>query len=56
MCVFLNPLVIHDKEWEVIEYATWYPGAYRYKSFKEFLLKTHNMNVAHIRSDGDNRR
>jgi len=38
LCVFLNPLVIHNNEWEVLEYATWYPGTMRYQSFKDYLL------------------
>ena len=29
MCVFLNPIVKHDEEWEVLVYATWYPGTRR---------------------------
>ena len=39
-CLFLNPMIKHDNEWEVLIYATWYPGTHRYRSFKEFLTKT----------------
>jgi hypothetical protein len=45
MCVFLNPIVKFEGEWEVLVYATWYPGAYRYKSFYDFLLGTHSNNT-----------
>jgi cell wall assembly regulator SMI1 len=45
MCIFLNPIVRHGKEWEVLEYATWYPGTKRYRSFEEFLIKTHELNI-----------
>lgn len=33
----LNPHVQHEGEWEVIYYATWRPGARRYRSFREFI-------------------
>ncbi|WP_207632847.1 SMI1/KNR4 family protein [Foetidibacter luteolus] len=45
MCIFLNPVIKHNLEWEVLEYANWKPGANRYKSFKDFLVKTHNTNL-----------
>jgi len=45
MCVFLNPNVKHGLEWEVLVYATWYPGTARYRSFKEYLIATHEANV-----------
>lgn len=45
MCVYLNPIVKHGEEWEVLEYAHWYPGIKRYKSFEEFLFMKHEMNV-----------
>ena len=44
MCIFLNPLVKHGEEWEVLEYATWYPGAQRYRSFLEYLQAVHKIN------------
>ncbi len=44
MCVFLNPVIKFDDEWEVLVYATWYPGTRRYRSFKEFLMETHADN------------
>jgi len=46
MCVFLNPMIKDGEEWEVLVYATWYPGTKRYRSFKEYLLETHEINVA----------
>ena len=46
MCVFLNPIVKHGDEWEVLEYATWYPGTRRYRSFKEYLIETHEINLS----------
>lgn len=45
MCIFLNPGVKDGVEWEVLEYATWHPGIQRYRSFEEFLIKTHEMNI-----------
>jgi cell wall assembly regulator SMI1 len=45
MCVYLNPVVKHGDEWEVLEYASWFPGIRRYKSFEEFLIKIHKTNV-----------
>ena len=45
MCVFLNPIIKFDDEWEVLVYATWYPGARRFTSFKEFLIETHEENL-----------
>ncbi len=45
MCVFLNPSIQHEREWEVLVYATWYPGIARYRSFKEYLIATHEINV-----------
>ncbi len=45
MCIFLNPVIKHGEEWEVLEYATWHPGIQRYRSFEEFLIKTHEMNT-----------
>jgi hypothetical protein len=50
MCVFLNPLIKHGEEWEVLEYANWYPGAERYRSFEEYLLKVHESNVRLIKN------
>ncbi len=44
MCVFLNPVIKFGDEWEVLEYATWYPGIQRYRSFRDYLLKTHTSN------------
>jgi hypothetical protein len=44
MCVFLNPLIKHEDEWEVLEYATWYAGAQRYRSFREYLESIHKTN------------
>jgi hypothetical protein len=40
--VLLNPTIKHGAEWEVIEHGTWYPGAYRYKSFFDFMLAKKN--------------
>ena len=45
MCVFLNPIIKFDEEWEVLVYATWYPGTRRFRSFKEFLIETHEENL-----------
>jgi hypothetical protein len=45
MCIFLNPQIKNGDEWEVLEYATWYPGAERYRSFKEYLEKVHESNI-----------
>jgi hypothetical protein len=45
MCVFINPVVKHGEEWEVLEYATWFPGTRRYRSFKEYLTETHKSNL-----------
>lgn len=45
MCIFLNPVIKFGDEWEVLEYATWFPGIRRYKSFREYLLKTHLSNL-----------
>lgn len=45
MCVFLNPIIKHGNEWEVLEYASWHPGTRRYRSFEEFLHKTHENNL-----------
>ena len=45
MCVFLNPIVKNEEEWEVLVYATWYPGIARYRSFKEYLIETHESNL-----------
>lgn len=44
MCIFLNPLIKHGEEWEVLEYATWYAGAQRYRSFGEYLEAIHKTN------------
>jgi hypothetical protein len=44
MCLFLNPIIRFGDEWEVLEYATWYPGIRRYKSFRDYLLNTHASN------------
>jgi hypothetical protein len=46
MCIFLNPLIKHGEEWEVLVYGTWFPGAHRYRSFYEFMLDTHERNDA----------
>ena len=50
MCLFLNPIITFGREWEVIEYATWYPGARRYKSFADFLFFTHSDNQERIKN------
>ena len=42
--LLLNPAVKFGDEWEAWMYATWYPGAVRYKSFEELmkgLYKSH---------------
>ena len=44
MCVFLNPVIKFGDEWEVLEYSTWYPGIHRFRSFREYLFKTHASN------------
>jgi hypothetical protein len=51
MCVFLNPIIKHDEEWEVLAYATWYPGTRRYRSFEEFLIRTHEKNLELINDE-----
>ena len=45
MCVFLNPIIKFGDEWEVLVYATWYPGTRRFRSFKEFLIEPHEENL-----------
>ncbi|MEO7485559.1 MAG: SMI1/KNR4 family protein [Ferruginibacter sp.] len=50
MCIFLNPIIKFGDEWEVLEYATWFPGARRYKSFKDFLITTHSDNQERIKN------
>jgi hypothetical protein len=35
--LLINPLVKFGDEWEAWVYANWYPGAHRYKSFKELV-------------------
>ncbi len=54
MCVFLNPVITFGDEWEVLVYATWYPGIHRYKSFGEFLLKTHASNQRLLQNEEKN--
>jgi hypothetical protein len=44
MCIFLNPLVKYGEEWQVLEYATWFPGAHRYRSFLDYLQAVHKTN------------
>lgn len=44
MCLFLNPVIKFGDEWEVLEYATWYPGIRRYMSFQDYLESTHASN------------
>ncbi|WP_062443680.1 SMI1/KNR4 family protein [Herbidospora daliensis] len=37
--ILLNPeIVTPDGEWEAWDLATWYPGAVRYRSFRELLV------------------
>jgi hypothetical protein len=43
-CLFLNPAIQHEGEWEVLFYATWFPGTERHRSFKDFLIHTHKSN------------
>jgi cell wall assembly regulator SMI1 len=45
MRIYLNPVVKHGDEWEVLEYASWFPGIRRYKSFEVFLIQMHKTNV-----------
>lgn len=45
LCLFLNPMVKFGDEWEVLEYATWHPGIRRFKSFKDYLINIHELNV-----------
>jgi hypothetical protein len=36
--LLLNPAVVDERgEWEAWSFATWYPGAYRYRSFWELM-------------------
>jgi hypothetical protein len=35
--ILLNPNVKFGEEWEAWIYANWYPGAHRYKSFRELI-------------------
>jgi hypothetical protein len=36
--LLLNPeIVFPDGEWEALQLASWYPGAYRFRSFRELL-------------------
>ena len=44
MCIFLNPLIKFGEEWEVLEYASWFPGIRRYRSFKDYLTAIHESN------------
>jgi hypothetical protein len=44
MCIFLNPLIKHGDEWQVLEYATWHPGAQRFRSFRDYLQAVHKTN------------
>lgn len=50
VCVFLNPQIVHDGEWEVLEFATWFPGVYRYRCFLEYLQETHKSDLNLLRS------
>ena len=50
MCIFLNPIITFENEWEVLEYATWFPGTLRFKSFKDFLINTHLDNKQRIKN------
>lgn len=39
--LLLNPAVVDDHgEWEAWSFATWYPGAFRYRSFWELMKNT----------------
>lgn len=44
-CLYLNPAIKHEGEWEVLFYATWFPGTERHRSFKDFLKYTHKSNL-----------
>lgn len=36
--LLLNPRVTFpDGEWEAWDYASWYPGVYRYRSFRDMM-------------------
>ena len=50
MCVYLNPFITHSGEWEVLQFATWYPGTRRFRSFEEFLEETHKNNLELMRN------
>src|SRR5215217_5149174 len=50
-CLFLNPNIQHKGEWEVLFYATWLPGTNRYRSFKDYLIQTHEHNLNAIRAE-----
>ena len=54
LCVFLNPKVKFGNEWEVLVYATWFPGIRRYKSFEDFLSKTHLANQRLLQNEERN--
>jgi hypothetical protein len=43
--LLLNPAVVDDHgEWEAWSFATWYPGAFRYRSFWELMKNTIEMD------------
>lgn len=44
-CLYLNPEIKDEGEWEVLFHATWWPGTRRYRSFKEYLIDTHQSNL-----------
>jgi cell wall assembly regulator SMI1 len=54
-CIFLNPIIKHDDEWEVLEYGTWLPGARRYKSFRQFMITMHENNLRMSNPEKNNR-
>jgi hypothetical protein len=48
----LNPFVVDENgEWEAWHFATWYPGATRYRSFAEMMLDHYESSV-HDEIDG----
>lgn len=43
--ILLNPNIKFEKEWEAWTFGNWYPGAHRYKSFKELILDEINTTI-----------
>lgn len=43
--ILLNPKVRYGNEWEAWIYANWYPGAKRFRSFEELILREHELTL-----------